>query len=431
MPRARSCPTSRAAEALAAWLAAVPGRLRGRRARAGRCARPRDRRADLGAALLARVRRRRDGRHRGARRGHLRRDRDRAAQAARDFAVVDTGDALPDGLRRGRHARAAPLGGRRARGRSAAAAPWQHVRTIGEDVSATELLLPEGHRLRPVDLAAAAAAGHTSLTVRRAPHVIVIPTGDEVRPLGSDPAPGRARRHQLADARRAGARGRLHASSRSPSSRTTPRGSAPRVADAAAPSRPRDRDRRLERRARRLHRRRARAGRARCSCTASPSSPAIPSCSAPWTAPRCSARPGYPVSAALTFDIFAIPLLAALEGAAPVERPARARPARAPAGLLARRRRLDPRPPRPRRRRARRDAAAARRRRPHLARARRRPARRARRARRPRRRRARSRCGCCATSTPSSARSSRSARTTRCSTSPPRCCAPATRCRRS
>ena len=34
--------------------------------------------------------------------------------------------------------------------------------------------------------------------------------------------------------------------------------------------------------------------------------------------------PGYPVSAALTFDIFAIPLLAALEGAAPVDRPARA-----------------------------------------------------------------------------------------------------------
>ena len=31
--------------------------------------------------------------------------------------------------------------------------------------------------------------------------------------------------------------------------------------------------------------------------------------------------PGYPVSAALTFDIFAAPLLAALEGAAPRERP--------------------------------------------------------------------------------------------------------------
>ena len=32
--------------------------------------------------------------------------------------------------------------------------------------------------------------------------------------------------------------------------------------------------------------------------------------------------PGYPVSAALTFDIFAEPLLAELEGAAPRRRPA-------------------------------------------------------------------------------------------------------------
>ena len=31
--------------------------------------------------------------------------------------------------------------------------------------------------------------------------------------------------------------------------------------------------------------------------------------------------PGYPVSAALTFDIFAAPLLAELEGAAPPEGP--------------------------------------------------------------------------------------------------------------
>src|SRR4029079_19060190 len=45
--------------------------------------------------------------------------------------------------------------------------------------------------------------------------------------------------------------------------------------------------------------------------------------------------PGYPVSAALTFDIFAIPLLAALEGAAPVDRPrAHARLARRLASSL-------------------------------------------------------------------------------------------------
>ena len=68
----------------------------------------------------------------------------------------------------------------------AAAAPYQHVRSIGEDVSAAELLLPVGHRLRPVDVAAAGAAGAIELVVRRQPVVTVIPTGDEIRPVGSD-----------------------------------------------------------------------------------------------------------------------------------------------------------------------------------------------------------------------------------------------------
>ena len=104
-------------------------------------------------------------------------------------AVVDTGDPLPEGfdavvMREQVHwADGVPEV-------RSAAAPWQHVRTIGEDVSATELLLPEGHRLRAVDLAAAAAAGHVAVEVRRAPRVVVIPTGDEIVPLGSDPAPG-------------------------------------------------------------------------------------------------------------------------------------------------------------------------------------------------------------------------------------------------
>src|SRR6266508_6363580 len=62
----------------------------------------------------------------------------------------------------------------------AAAAPWQHVRPLGEDIVATELVLPENHRLRPVDLGALAAAGHTSVSVRRRPRVAIIPTGTEL-----------------------------------------------------------------------------------------------------------------------------------------------------------------------------------------------------------------------------------------------------------
>ena len=104
-------------------------------------------------------------------------------------ALVDTGDPLPEGfdavvMREHVHWEDGVPEVR------SAAAPWQHVRTIGEDVSATELLLPEGHRLRAVDLAAAAAAGHVALSVRRAPRVVVIPTGDEIRPIGTELAPG-------------------------------------------------------------------------------------------------------------------------------------------------------------------------------------------------------------------------------------------------
>src|SRR5947207_13576529 len=72
----------------------------------------------------------------------------------------------------------------------AAVPPYQHVRSIGEDVSAGELLLPEGHRLRAADVAAAAAAGATHLLVRRRPVVAVLPTGDEVRPTGAPTGAG-------------------------------------------------------------------------------------------------------------------------------------------------------------------------------------------------------------------------------------------------
>ena len=66
-------------------------------------------------------------------------------------------------------------------------APWQHVRTLGEDLVATEMVLPENHRLRPVDLGACAAAGITEIPVRRQPIVAIIPTGNELVQPGSTP----------------------------------------------------------------------------------------------------------------------------------------------------------------------------------------------------------------------------------------------------
>ncbi|HMK48804.1 MAG TPA: molybdopterin biosynthesis protein [Thermodesulfovibrionales bacterium] len=65
------------------------------------------------------------------------------------------------------------------------ATPWQHVRVIGEDIVATELVLPENQAIRPVDMGAMLAGGHTDVRVRRKPRVAIIPTGDEVVEPGS------------------------------------------------------------------------------------------------------------------------------------------------------------------------------------------------------------------------------------------------------
>jgi putative molybdopterin biosynthesis protein len=66
------------------------------------------------------------------------------------------------------------------------AAPWQHVRTVGEDIVATELIIPENHVIRPVDMAAMIASGHTSVMARRRPVVSIIPTGSELVKPGTD-----------------------------------------------------------------------------------------------------------------------------------------------------------------------------------------------------------------------------------------------------
>ena len=72
----------------------------------------------------------------------------------------------------------------------AAVHPWSNVRPMGEDMVATEMILPAGHQLRPVDLGAAAGSGHESLVVRKKPRVAVIPTGSELVPPGTLPRPG-------------------------------------------------------------------------------------------------------------------------------------------------------------------------------------------------------------------------------------------------
>lgn len=58
--------------------------------------------------------------------------------------------------------------------------PWQHIRKVGEDIVATQLLLPQHHKIRAYDLGAMISAGVFSVRVRKRPEVAIIPTGTEL-----------------------------------------------------------------------------------------------------------------------------------------------------------------------------------------------------------------------------------------------------------
>jgi len=237
---------------------------------------------------------------------------------ASSYATVDTGDPLPEGfdavvMREHVHHidGCAEL--------QAAVAPYQHVRSIGEDISATELLLPAGHRLRAVDVAAAAAAGATEVLVRRTPVVAILPTGDELRPIGSPLGPG-----ELPDTNSL----MLAGQARELGYEATALPIEPDDPGRLAPA--------------------IRAAVARCDLLiviAGSSAgrddhtaalveelgtlavhgvavrPGHPVVLGAIDSTAVLGAPGYPVSAALTFDIFAAPLLAELEGAPAPRRP--------------------------------------------------------------------------------------------------------------
>jgi len=64
--------------------------------------------------------------------------------------------------------------------------PWSHVRPMGEDIIVTQLMLPSGHVLRPVDLGVIVASGNNTIRVAIKPKVAIIPTGTELVLPGSD-----------------------------------------------------------------------------------------------------------------------------------------------------------------------------------------------------------------------------------------------------
>jgi putative molybdopterin biosynthesis protein len=65
-----------------------------------------------------------------------------------------------------------------------AAFPWQHIRAVGEDIVAGEMLFPAHHRMRPMDVGAALAAGIGEITVYEKVRVGIMPTGTEILEVG-------------------------------------------------------------------------------------------------------------------------------------------------------------------------------------------------------------------------------------------------------
>ncbi len=95
---------------------------------------------------------------------------------------VDTGDPLPEGADAVIMIEHVESVSRSEIEIRSAAFPWQHVRKVGEDIVAGELLLPQQHVLRPADIGSLLAAGILTVSVFAGPQVFIQPTGSEIIP---------------------------------------------------------------------------------------------------------------------------------------------------------------------------------------------------------------------------------------------------------
>ncbi|MBQ9045174.1 MAG: molybdopterin biosynthesis protein [Oscillospiraceae bacterium] len=106
------------------------------------------------------------------------------------FVVVDTGDPIPEGCDAVIMVEDILNNSDGSITIHAAAAPWQHIRQIGEDICAGEMILPSFTEINAAAIGAMIAGGVSELAVIRRPVVGIIPTGDEIVSPGADPKPG-------------------------------------------------------------------------------------------------------------------------------------------------------------------------------------------------------------------------------------------------
>jgi len=106
------------------------------------------------------------------------------------FTVVDTGDPIPDGCDAVIMVEDIVENNDGSVTIHSAAAPWQHIRQIGEDICAGEMIIGSFTELTPAAIGAMIAGGVGEIKVVKRPVVGIIPTGDEIIPPCSNPEPG-------------------------------------------------------------------------------------------------------------------------------------------------------------------------------------------------------------------------------------------------
>jgi putative molybdopterin biosynthesis protein len=104
----------------------------------------------------------------------------RTLQVGEQAVFVNTGDVLPPGTDA-----VVMIENVREQGDGAvqiegAAPPWQHVRKVGEDIVATEMLFARNHRVTPYCLGALLNGGVLEVSVKRRPRVRILPSGSEI-----------------------------------------------------------------------------------------------------------------------------------------------------------------------------------------------------------------------------------------------------------
>ena len=106
------------------------------------------------------------------------------------YMVVDTGDPLPEDCDAVIMVEDIVRGEDESVTIYAAAAPWQHIRQIGEDICAGEMILASYMEVTPAAIGAMIAGGVLEIEVIKKPVIGIIPTGDEIVAPCADPKPG-------------------------------------------------------------------------------------------------------------------------------------------------------------------------------------------------------------------------------------------------